>query len=136
MVYISDVSYIPEDTWSMLLAPNALSEQNHSPAVFVLDCLRIEPHASHFGLKQAIDAVRRLGASRSYLVGFTHDLTHDEYTEIFQNVGEIKSNASTEVVRMAMEIAGEGKPQWVRPAYDGLRMSISADGAVREIWDF
>ncbi|THH11772.1 hypothetical protein EW145_g440 [Phellinidium pouzarii] len=127
MVYISDVSYIPEDTWSMLLAPNTLNEQKHSPTVFVLDCLRIEPHASHFGLKQAMEAVRRLGASRSYLVGFTHDMTHDDYTEIFQSVGEVKGGASTDIVRRAMDIAGDGEPQWVRPAYDGLRLLISAD---------
>ncbi|KAI5123712.1 hypothetical protein M0805_000306 [Coniferiporia weirii] len=134
VVYISDVSHIPESTWSLLLAPETPGGQARVPAVFVLDCLRIKPHMSHFGLKQAVDAVRRLKARRSYLVGFTHDLTHEDYAEILQAIGEVSVSISdaSETVRGALEVMSEGEPQWVRPAYDGLRMFISPDGSVVE----
>lgn len=134
LVYISDVSHIPEDVWSLLLAPKVFGKKTHVAPVFVLDCLRIMPHTSHFGLKQAIDAVRRMGARRNYLVGFSHDMTHDEYAEILRSVGEEKGDIAnvSEAVRKGMEAVGEGEAQWVRPAFDGLRVFISPDGLVRD----
>ncbi|KAH8120514.1 beta-lactamase-like protein [Phellopilus nigrolimitatus] len=123
LVYISDVSHIPEDVWSLLLAPKVFGKKTHVAPVFVLDCLRIMPHTSHFGLKQAIDAVRRMGARRNYL-----------YAEILRSVGEEKRDIAnvSEAVRKGMEAVGEGEAQWVRPAFDGLRVFISPDGLVRD----
>jgi hypothetical protein len=34
----------------------------------IVDCLRVEPFASHFGIGQAVETARRLGAERNYLV--------------------------------------------------------------------
>lgn len=127
IAYISDVSHIPDEAWELL-------ESNGPPAIFVLDCLRMHPHTSHFGLSQAMAAVRRLRAQRSYFVGFTHDLTHEQYTEILRAVGEGKGCKSpsdeSDIVRIAFDVAGEGEPQFVRPAYDGLQLSISSSGLI------
>lgn len=146
IVYISDVSHIPEDVWSLITTRDGSGADERVP-LLVLDCLRLTQHTSHFGLKQAIETVRRVGARRSYLVGFTHDLTHEEYSEILESVlGEKDSTvASSEEVQMAIELVkdegseghgeGEGtaKRYWVQPAHDGLRLVITPDGDVREV---
>ena len=89
-----------------------------------------------FFMKQAMEAVRRLKAERNYFVGFTHDLTHEQYTEILCAVGEGKRSkllsAEPEHIRKAFEVAGEGDPRFVRPAYDGLRLFISPDGHISD----
>lgn len=131
VVYISDVSYIPEDVWSLLLPPNS----PESMPLFVLDCLRVTPHTSHFGLKQAVEAVRRLGARRSYLVGFTHDLTHEAFSEILRCVSEKKEapEGSPKAVQDALDIVKGDGSYWVQPAYDGLRVAVNEGGDVQEI---
>ena len=131
IVYISDVSYIPEDVWH-LISPDDRAEADARLPLLVLDCLRVLPFTSHFGIKQSVETVRRLRARRSYLVGFTHDLTHEEYLEILATVSgkEIAVDSSAKV-RMAVElIEGEGE-QWVQPAHDGLRVIIMPDGGVQ-----
>lgn len=136
LVYISDVSHIPEDVWTLLESPADSTSISRPPAVLVLDCLRIQPHTSHFGLKQAMEAVRRLKAQRSYFVGFTHDHTHEDYADVLCAVGEGKRSkfpsTEPELLRRAFEAAGEGEPRFVRPAHDGLRLLISPNGYISE----
>lgn len=97
-IYMSDVSFIPESVWSILEdecdlpdewrpknapalpLPNGRAEGQDRAAkggavgrkprieVALMDCLRIENHTSHFGLGQAVEAVRRMGAGKTYLV--------------------------------------------------------------------
>ncbi|OCB85204.1 developmentally regulated GTP-binding protein [Sanghuangporus baumii] len=132
VIYISDVSLIPEDVWEFLLAPAHVDERNRIP-MLVLDCLRIVPHTSHLGLKQAVDVVRKLKARRSYLVGFTHDMTHEEYAEVLRSLeGEQDLSNVTPEVRHAIKLIKGDEKQWVRPAFDGLRIFISPDGLVAE----
>lgn len=74
MVYISDVSHIPEDAWrtieSSLSAPDgsnqsgelvenslsllSLGSRANRYKVLVVDCLKLEPHTSHFGIQVSI----------------------------------------------------------------------------------
>lgn len=131
IVYISDVSFIPEDVWSMVLTSKSSSGQ--IPA-FIVDCLRLNPHTSHFGLKQAVAAVRRLGAKRSYLTGFGHEVTHEEYTEILTAIGNPSKllPGSSENIEAGLKLVGEGKEQYVRPAYDGMRIFVSVEGNIRD----
>lgn len=131
LVYLSDVSLIPEDIWEFLMPKN--SDDLIRIPVLVLDCLRIKPHPSHFGLKQSVEVVRRFKARQSYLVGFTHDMTQEEYTEILRSVEgkQDLSNVSSDV-RQAIDLIDGGESQWVRPAFDGLRLFISMNGSVRE----
>lgn len=81
------------------------------------------------------------------MVGFTHDLTHDEYVEMMRcveegvgtgcssngcNVREDGYDEISEKVRYGLSVIGEGKKIWARPAYDGLRVTISPEGKILE----
>lgn len=62
MVYMTDVSAIPDDTM----------EQLDDVSLLILDALRHEPHHSHFSLSEAIDAARDIDADRTYLIHMSH----------------------------------------------------------------
>ncbi|KAF8334087.1 uncharacterized protein EI90DRAFT_3015136 [Cantharellus anzutake] len=106
IVYISDVSFIPETfptprnkrlhSGPQLAQPSCLSNflsTDHIPkskdatfrpsaTLLILDCLRTSPHSSHFGLLQTLLTAHRIRPRRTYLVGFGHELTHAEWTLI------------------------------------------------------
>ena len=135
MVYLSDVSHIPEDIWALFNRPADGSQQSSVPPVFVLDCLRLKPHTSHLGLAQSIEIARRMGAERTYLTGFGHEVSHEEYVTITEAVsgGNIKYHAQlTAVEKQGLEMIPEGRATWVRPAFDGLRVFVSEDLKVRD----
>ncbi|GAA5876705.1 hypothetical protein JCM1840_000767 [Sporobolomyces johnsonii] len=95
ILYLSDVSSIPEEVWSQLsdeldlprsspsltngiehLALPASKSNKPRLQALVVDCLRIEPFTSHFGLGQAVQTATRLGANKTYLIGFGHRTSH------------------------------------------------------------
>ncbi|BGP03990.1 metallo-beta-lactamase domain containing protein [Rhodotorula toruloides] len=94
LAYISDVSHIPSECWDVLsqhvhLRPlrkrvengvNGTKEEQEQEKprlkALVIDCLRIEPFTSHFGIGQAVHAAQRLGTERTYLIGFGHRTSH------------------------------------------------------------
>ncbi|KAG8769418.1 hypothetical protein FRC12_004985 [Ceratobasidium sp. 428] len=45
LIYMSDVSYIPDTAWEVISARSGSFE------AFIVDCLRIEHHVSHYGIK-------------------------------------------------------------------------------------
>lgn len=45
--------------------------------VLILDCLRREPHATHYGLAEALAMAARLGAKRTLLTHMSHDLDYE-----------------------------------------------------------
>jgi hypothetical protein len=128
-VYISDTSHIPENVWDLL------SEDGTTP-VFILDCLRLQKHASHLGLAQSISFARRFGAPRTYLTGFSHELSHEDYTTLCKLVGmEVQERTQflpnlSDNERKGAELIEDGKSIWLRPAHDGLRIQISQDGTI------
>ena len=136
VVYAADVSHIPDTAWSLL--ENRSEDWTGPFPVFVCDCLRLQAHTSHFGLGEAIAASRRLGAIRTYLTGFGHEVSHDEYVTLGEVAGgrfvseEAKMSQMTEVERRGIKVIGEGTPLWVRPAHDGLRVFLSCGGGVRD----
>ncbi|BGP43963.1 hypothetical protein JCM10450v2_008177 [Rhodotorula kratochvilovae] len=72
IAYLSDVSYIPPAVWTTI-------ERTLGGATLdalIVDCLRIEPFTSHYGVGQAVQTARRLGARRNYLIGFGHRTSH------------------------------------------------------------
>lgn len=127
---MSDVSLIPDDAWPVILAGGQKS-------VLVIDCLRLRGHMSHMGMLEAAAAIRRIGARRSYMTGFNHDVSQEEYVRIGESVGEREgregepSAAERKGTEMMREGLG-GEVHWVRPAHDGLRVRVCADGRV---WD-
>lgn len=97
LAYLSDVSFIPPEIYARIAdyvalparrrasGRKALTNGTHGSApqeeeeegreeekprlkALVVDCLRVEPFASHFGMGQAVETARKLGADRTYLV--------------------------------------------------------------------
>jgi phosphoribosyl 1,2-cyclic phosphate phosphodiesterase len=64
----------------------------------VVGVVRYEPHISHFGLDQAIDEIREVGPEEAYITHISHRMDH----------------ATLEAQL----------PPGIRPAYDGLRLSL------------
>jgi phosphoribosyl 1,2-cyclic phosphate phosphodiesterase len=67
VAYCTDVSAIPPESMERL----------RDLDVLVLDCLRREPHATHFGLGQALAVVDELQPKRTLLTHMSHKLDHD-----------------------------------------------------------
>ncbi|KIO34553.1 hypothetical protein M407DRAFT_16528 [Tulasnella calospora MUT 4182] len=141
LVYMSDVSNIPDEQWPTLLqpptqfemgSPAAVEHVNVRPTranhkVFIVDVLRPFPYASHFGLDQAVQAVRKMGAARNYILGFNHDMNHDQWTAIGEAIGQPRESwaqCTDPDVKAALDLVSEGSAAWVRPAFDGLRIVI------------
>lgn len=64
--YLTDCNQIPDAAWPALRGLD----------VVVLDALRIRPHPTHFSLSEAIEAARRIAATRTYFTHMCHDLAH------------------------------------------------------------
>jgi len=65
--YLTDVSEIPESSFSLLEGLNTL----------VLPSLRHHPHPSHATVKQAVEWAERIGARRTWLTHIAHELGHE-----------------------------------------------------------
>lgn len=90
LAYVSDVSHIPDECWDVIARHVRLNplrkeldavrvngngngreeDEGEKPRLkaLVIDCLRVEPFTSHFGIGQAVHAAQRFGAERTYLV--------------------------------------------------------------------
>jgi phosphoribosyl 1,2-cyclic phosphodiesterase len=130
IVYISDVSHIPEDKLTIL----ETRPRDKLLPVLVLDCLRLTPHTSHVGLEGALELARRIHASRTYLTGFSHDVAHDEYVTIGEAIGGVEKGVGglTETENSGLSLVKDGANLWLRPAHDGLRVFVESDGSVRD----
>lgn len=73
-------------------------------------------------------------AQRTYWLGFSHDLSHDEYVSIGKAVGSRVTSAVELTPREQAAVATieDGSPVWIRPAFDGLRVFVSKEGAVSD----
>ncbi|KIK71381.1 hypothetical protein GYMLUDRAFT_33540 [Collybiopsis luxurians FD-317 M1] len=131
IIYLADVSYIPDDAWAII--NDSQGREGRPLPLCILDCLTLHPHMSHFGFEQSIAHARKIGASRTYLLGFSHQVTHDEYVTITEAVGgaELDESKLTKSEKEGLEQIGTGDPLWVRPAHDGLRVVIE-QGLVRD----
>ena len=139
VVYISDVSFIPDDTWALLEAPEEGGSKRAYP-VFVVDCLRFNAHISHYGLKEAVEASRRLGARRNYLTGLGHEIAHEEYIAMLEPaqlpidvpLPPVSNKLDAQKISHGRDLVGRGDPLWIRPSFDGLRVFVQADGSVTD----
>jgi phosphoribosyl 1,2-cyclic phosphate phosphodiesterase len=64
--YVTDVSYIPPDTWERLKGLRLL----------ILDALRRQPHPTHFHLEKAVEVAQQLRPQRTLFTHLTHDLDY------------------------------------------------------------
>jgi len=126
-------------------SPSSSAPASTSPnyALLVIDCLRIDPHSSHYGLAQAVETARRLAPSRTYLTGFSHELTHAEWVSVGKKLGHGNGSGGggaedddNEVV--TTPTAQEQGNLWeaidggVRPEF--VRRAVDAVGAGEGIW--
>ncbi|CAN5349391.1 MBL fold metallo-hydrolase [soil metagenome] len=68
LAYCTDVSAIPDDSWSLL----------RDLDVLVLDALQPRKHPAHFNLEQAVDAAQRIGAGLTLFTHIAHGMGHAE----------------------------------------------------------
>ena len=130
LIYISDASSVPEETWALL---EESRNRNGQPLVAVVDCLRPLKHTSHFGLKETVATARRIGAIRTYCVGFGHEVSHSSYEKIFGAVDE--KGIRDELTVKEEEGIGmiePGDPIWIRPAHDGLQVTVLESGVIKD----
>ncbi|HEY1806174.1 MAG TPA: MBL fold metallo-hydrolase [Terracidiphilus sp.] len=66
--YLTDVSAIPEESFSLL----------EGVEVLVLSALRHVPHPSHSTVEQSVEWSRRIGARQTWFTHISHDLGHEE----------------------------------------------------------
>jgi phosphoribosyl 1,2-cyclic phosphate phosphodiesterase len=88
IAYCTDTNGIPPSSMALLEGLDVL----------VLDCLRRRPHATHFGLEEAVEVARCLAPRRTLLTHLCHDLEHE---------------ATNSVLPPGMEVA-----------YDGMRAPL------------
>lgn len=131
LVYMADVSYVPDDAWPILKSPSP----SGTLPVLVLDCLGPDKHISHFGLADAVATARKVAAKRTYLLGSSHKISHEEYVTFGEVVGGrvIKdSDVLTPREKEGLGSIPEGDKVWLRPAHDGLRIEVSEKGIVKD----
>jgi len=64
--YVTDCSDIPEESFRRL----------QGVEILILDALRYRPHPTHFSLGEAIEAAAQIGAARTILTHFSHEIDH------------------------------------------------------------
>ncbi len=67
VAYCTDVNEVPPESRPLL----------EDLEVLILDCLRQRPHATHFGLEEAIETARSISARRTLFTHMCHDLEHE-----------------------------------------------------------
>ncbi|KAF8272972.1 hypothetical protein EI94DRAFT_1717135 [Lactarius quietus] len=129
VIYLSDVSWISDESWAVINQPS-VDNPSHRYAVAIVDCLRPIAHISHYGIKEAVNVARRINAQRTYLTGFGHEVSHEEYVTIGEYVGGKTIDNPTAMEKYCIDLVDEGKNIWLRPSHDGLQFEVSNEGAV------
>jgi phosphoribosyl 1,2-cyclic phosphate phosphodiesterase len=70
VAYVTDCSYIEPQSLDRLTGLSVL----------VLDCLRLQPHGTHFNLDQALETVARLKPKKTFLTHLGHDFDYTKWT--------------------------------------------------------
>jgi phosphoribosyl 1,2-cyclic phosphate phosphodiesterase len=89
VAYCTDTNKIPEASWPLLEGLDVL----------ILDCLRPKPHATHFGLDEAVAVAQRLQPKQTYFTHLSHELEHEATNALL--------------------------PAGMQLAYDGLRIPLT-----------
>lgn len=67
VAFCTDVSYIPDESWPLL----------ENLDVLIIDALREEGHATHFGIREALAAIDRAKPRRAFLTHVSHHLDYE-----------------------------------------------------------
>ncbi len=69
IAYITDCSYIPQNTFRYL----------KKLEILVLDCLRPREHSTHLNTEQAIELAKKIGAEKTYFTHMGHEIEYEEF---------------------------------------------------------
>lgn len=108
IAYLTDTSFVPPSSIELLKEKGGIIEH------CVIDGLRVKPHSTHFGFRQAMEVAEQIKPKHTWFIHICHLMTHVEiqnYTNEqladFPNLAEIVKNGGS-----------------VGPAYDGLELEI------------
>lgn len=104
IAYLTDTSFVPPESIQLLKEKGGIIEH------CVIDGLRVKPHSTHFGFRQAMDVAEQIKPRHTWFIHICHLMTHVEIQEYaksqlsdYPNLSEIVNNGGS-----------------VGPAYDGL----------------
>lgn len=104
IAYLTDTSFVPPESIQLLKEKGGIIEH------CVIDGLRVKPHSTHFGFRQAMDVAEQIKPRHTWFIHICHLMTHieiQEYTKTqlfdYPNLSEIVKNGGS-----------------VGPTYDGL----------------
>ncbi|KNE99992.1 hypothetical protein PSTG_06844 [Puccinia striiformis f. sp. tritici PST-78] len=116
--YVSDVSMIPMETMERLrksldsgTTEGKKESNNGRLKVLIIDTLRLLPHASHFGIAQSIHVAKILNPLRTYLVGFTHRVTHECWTYCCEAISQGRRSTDFQALGRSSSSTSPGATQ-------------------------
>lgn len=141
VVYLSDVSSVPDRTWSLI----DTSLDNPELSLLVVDALwPWRMHPSHVGFPQAMEIALRVKAQRTLILGMTHPTTHYMWEEVGLSIrGQERNDEkhSDHLLSVALLEKIWATPEmgaikdelhvWggeVGPAWDGLGVDVGPNG--------
>lgn len=104
IAYLTDCSFIPESSVSLLKEKGGVIEH------CVIDGLRVNPHSTHFGFRQAMDIAEQIKPVHTWFIHICHLMSHVEIEEY--------TNAQLEKYPELSRIVKEGGS--VGPAWDEM----------------
>ena len=69
IAYVTDCSYIPASSLDRM----------KELSVLVLDCLRLEPHGTHFNLDQALETISKVKPRKTFLTHIGHEIDYAKW---------------------------------------------------------
>ena len=104
IAYLTDTSFVPPESIQLLKEKGGIIEH------CVIDGLRVKPHSTHFGFRQAMDVAEQIKPRHTWFIHICHLMTHGEIQEYTKSQLSDYPNL--------LEIVNNGGS--VGPAYDGL----------------
>ena len=108
IAYLTDCSFIPESSVELIKRRGGIIEH------CVIDGLRVKPHSTHFGFRQAMDVAEQIGPRCTWFIHICHLMSHEE----------IRGYAAEQLCDYPnlSRIVNEGGS--VGPGYDGLILNV------------
>lgn len=143
ILWMTDVSAIPEKTWNVLhygLDPDHTDSetkrsQRRLPVAFI-DLSDIDPRGAHLSVRTFLEVVEKLDAKRSYAIGINHTLCHGEIEALGEEVEGTREEGKEDaflirVLRDGKKVGDapawsrlKQRKLWIRPCHDGMAVRI------------
>jgi hypothetical protein len=128
ILYMSDVSSIPPEAMEYLKSPKVL-------VIDTLDASIEKPHPSHFSILQALECAYALKPTRTYITGFGHNESARPFQAILNGDKTLWGDHTAHEKHLKVvrdKVRGLVQDLDVKLAYDGLCVTISQSGLVRD----